>query len=135
MFQADRPRQSRDLVFPVLYDEPNRVVRICERPQRVKRRRLVGSRFSVEIIPRHIIKRAARNLGLEAAGIEMKDGGMKADANLLTTNPNVYAAGDVVSPEKYTHAAMATARLCVANAFGSPALEYSGRLPNHASGR
>jgi len=46
-------------------------------------------------------------------------GGVEADANLLTTNPDVYAAGDVAFPEKYTHAAMATARLCVANAFGA----------------
>jgi len=46
------------------------------------------------------------------------------DASLRTSNPAVYAAGDVAFPEKYTHAAMATARLCVANAMdgaGRPA--------------
>ena len=42
---------------------------------------------------------------------------METDENLRTNNPNVYAAGDVAFPEKYTHAAMATARLCVANAL------------------
>ena len=49
---------------------------------------------------------------------------MEADASLRTSNPAVYAAGDVAFPEKYTHAAMATARLCVANALdgaGRPA--------------
>jgi pyruvate/2-oxoglutarate dehydrogenase complex dihydrolipoamide dehydrogenase (E3) component len=39
------------------------------------------------------------------------------DEYLHTSNPNVYAAGDVAFPEKFTHAAMATARLCVANAL------------------
>jgi pyruvate/2-oxoglutarate dehydrogenase complex dihydrolipoamide dehydrogenase (E3) component len=56
-------------------------------------------------------------LGLEAANIRVKDGGVGTDETLRTSNPNVYAAGDVAFPEKYTHAAMATARLCVANAL------------------
>jgi pyruvate/2-oxoglutarate dehydrogenase complex dihydrolipoamide dehydrogenase (E3) component len=58
------------------------------------------------------------DLGLEAAQIRVKDGGVEADAYLRTSNPAVYAAGDVAFPEKYTHAGMATARLCVANALG-----------------
>jgi pyruvate/2-oxoglutarate dehydrogenase complex dihydrolipoamide dehydrogenase (E3) component len=57
------------------------------------------------------------DLGLEAANIRVRDGSVEADENLRTSNPNVYAAGDVAFPEKYTHAAMATARLCVANAL------------------
>ncbi len=57
------------------------------------------------------------DLGLDAAKIRVKDGGVEADAYLRTSNPAVYAAGDVAFPEKYTHAAMATARLCVANAL------------------
>jgi pyruvate/2-oxoglutarate dehydrogenase complex dihydrolipoamide dehydrogenase (E3) component len=57
------------------------------------------------------------DLGLEAANIRVKDGGVEADGNLRTSNPDVYAAGDVAFPETYTHAAMATARLCVANAL------------------
>jgi pyruvate/2-oxoglutarate dehydrogenase complex dihydrolipoamide dehydrogenase (E3) component len=58
------------------------------------------------------------DLGLEAAQIRVNDGGVEADAYLRTSNPAVYAAGDVAFPEKYTHAGMATARLCVANALG-----------------
>jgi pyruvate/2-oxoglutarate dehydrogenase complex dihydrolipoamide dehydrogenase (E3) component len=42
---------------------------------------------------------------------------VEVDAFLRTSNPAVYAAGDVAFPEKCTHAAMATARLCVANAL------------------
>jgi pyruvate/2-oxoglutarate dehydrogenase complex dihydrolipoamide dehydrogenase (E3) component len=57
------------------------------------------------------------DLGLEAAQIKVNNGGVEADAYLRTSNPGVYAAGDVAFPEKYTHAAMATARLCVANAL------------------
>jgi pyruvate/2-oxoglutarate dehydrogenase complex dihydrolipoamide dehydrogenase (E3) component len=57
------------------------------------------------------------DLGLEAARIRTKDGGVEVDEYLRTSNPSVYAAGDVAFPEKYTHAAMATARLCVANAL------------------
>jgi pyruvate/2-oxoglutarate dehydrogenase complex dihydrolipoamide dehydrogenase (E3) component len=62
-------------------------------------------------------KANVEDLGLEAANIRVRDGAVEADGNLRTSNPNVYAAGDVAFPEKYTHAAMATARLCVANAL------------------
>jgi pyruvate/2-oxoglutarate dehydrogenase complex dihydrolipoamide dehydrogenase (E3) component len=62
-------------------------------------------------------KANVEDLGLEAANIRIRDGGVEADENLRTSNPNVYAAGDVAFPEKYTHAAMATARLCVGNAL------------------
>ena len=62
-------------------------------------------------------KANVEDLGLEAANIRVRDGGVEDDENLRTNNPNVYAAGDVAFPEKYTHAARATARLCVANAL------------------
>jgi pyruvate/2-oxoglutarate dehydrogenase complex dihydrolipoamide dehydrogenase (E3) component len=62
-------------------------------------------------------KANVEDLGLEAASIRVRDGGVEVDENLRTSDPNVYAAGDVAFPEKYTHAAMATARLCVANAL------------------
>jgi pyruvate/2-oxoglutarate dehydrogenase complex dihydrolipoamide dehydrogenase (E3) component len=62
-------------------------------------------------------KANVEDLGLEAANIRVKDGGLETDGNLRTSNPDVYASGDVAFPEKYTHAAMATARLCVVNAL------------------
>ena len=43
--------------------------------------------------------------------------GVQVDEYLRTSNPDIYAAGDVAFPQKFTHAAMATARLCVANAL------------------
>jgi pyruvate/2-oxoglutarate dehydrogenase complex dihydrolipoamide dehydrogenase (E3) component len=42
---------------------------------------------------------------------------VEVDEYLRTSNPNIYAAGDVAFPQKFTHAAMATARLCIANAL------------------
>src|SRR5262249_34870531 len=57
------------------------------------------------------------HLGLEAAGVRFGTEGAEVDEYLRTSNPNIYAAGDVAFPQKFAHAAMATARLCVANAL------------------
>lgn len=56
-------------------------------------------------------------MGLEAAGVKFSAAGVETDEYLQTTNPSVYAAGDVTLPEKYTHAAIATGKLAVANAL------------------
>ena len=56
-------------------------------------------------------------MGLEAAGVKFSDAGVEADDHLQTANPAVYAAGDVARPEKFTHAAIATGKLAVANAL------------------
>src|SRR5690606_16038960 len=58
------------------------------------------------------------DLGLEAAGIEYDaHTGIKVDDYLRTTNRWVYAAGDVCTPYRFTHAADAMARLVVRNAL------------------
>jgi pyruvate/2-oxoglutarate dehydrogenase complex dihydrolipoamide dehydrogenase (E3) component len=62
-------------------------------------------------------KANVEDLGLEAAGVRLAGQGVEVDEYLRTSNPNIYAAGDVAFPEKFTHAAMTTARLCVANAL------------------
>jgi pyruvate/2-oxoglutarate dehydrogenase complex dihydrolipoamide dehydrogenase (E3) component len=57
-------------------------------------------------------------LGLEVAGIEYdKRLGVKVDEMLRTTNPRVYAAGDICFPYKFTHTADALARILIANAL------------------
>jgi len=56
-------------------------------------------------------------LGLEAAGVAFDRGGVAVDAHLRTTNPRVYAAGDVCSPFKFTHAADAMAQIVIQNAL------------------
>jgi len=57
------------------------------------------------------------NLGLEAAGVRYSGRGVEVDERLRTSNPRVFAAGDVCSRYKFTHAADAMARLVLANAL------------------
>ncbi len=56
-------------------------------------------------------------LNLAAAGVEYDAKGVRVDDRLRTSNPNVYAAGDVCSPFKFTHAAEAMARIALQNAL------------------
>ena len=56
-------------------------------------------------------------LGLEEAGVACDRSGVKVDAFLRTSNPRVYAAGDVCSPFKFTHAADAMAQIVIRNAL------------------
>jgi pyruvate/2-oxoglutarate dehydrogenase complex dihydrolipoamide dehydrogenase (E3) component/uncharacterized membrane protein YdjX (TVP38/TMEM64 family) len=56
-------------------------------------------------------------LDLDAAGIGYSSRGVEVDDRLRTTNPRVYAAGDVCSRYKFTHTADAMARLVIANAL------------------
>ena len=61
---------------------------------------------------------AVEGLNLEAASIEYdKQNGVKVDDYLRTTNPLVYAAGDVASPYKFTHVSDAHARMILRNAL------------------
>jgi pyruvate/2-oxoglutarate dehydrogenase complex dihydrolipoamide dehydrogenase (E3) component len=62
-------------------------------------------------------KANVEDLGLEAAGVRLGRNGVEVDEYLRTSNPDIYAAGDVGFPQRFTHAARATARLCVANAL------------------
>lgn len=58
------------------------------------------------------------NLGLEAAGVEYdKREGVKVNDRLRTTNPRIYAAGDICSKYKFTHAADAMARIVLRNSL------------------
>jgi len=55
-------------------------------------------------------------LGLDSAGIELDEGGgIRIDDFLRTTNPHVYAAGDVCMSHQFTHVAASTARIAVQN--------------------
>lgn len=56
-------------------------------------------------------------LNLEAAGVEYSKEGVNVDDFLRTTNPKIYAAGDVCSRFKFTHAADAMARTMLRNAL------------------
>ena len=57
-------------------------------------------------------------LNLEAAGVEFDPRlGVKVDDYLRTSNPRVFAAGDVCSPHKFTHMSDAMARIVIRNAL------------------
>jgi pyruvate/2-oxoglutarate dehydrogenase complex dihydrolipoamide dehydrogenase (E3) component len=56
-------------------------------------------------------------LGLEDANVQYTAQGVTVDDRLRTTNPKIYAAGDICSRYKFTHAADAMARIVIANAL------------------
>jgi pyruvate/2-oxoglutarate dehydrogenase complex dihydrolipoamide dehydrogenase (E3) component len=56
-------------------------------------------------------------LGLETAGIRVNPQGIQVDDRLRTSNPRVYASGDVCSAYKFTHAADAMSRIVLQNAL------------------
>jgi pyruvate/2-oxoglutarate dehydrogenase complex dihydrolipoamide dehydrogenase (E3) component len=59
-----------------------------------------------------------QGLGLEAAGVEYDERkGVEVDDRLRTTNPRIFAAGDVGSRYKFTHMADALARIVIRNAL------------------
>lgn len=57
-------------------------------------------------------------LGLESVGVAYdRRSGVKVDDRLCTSNPMIYAAGDVCMAEKFTHAADFAARTVIQNAL------------------
>ena len=56
-------------------------------------------------------------MGLEEAGVQYTSKGVIVDDRLRTSNPKIFAAGDVCSRYKFTHAADAMARIVIANAL------------------
>jgi pyruvate/2-oxoglutarate dehydrogenase complex dihydrolipoamide dehydrogenase (E3) component len=56
-------------------------------------------------------------LALTAAHVATNQAGIVVDDHLRTTNRRIFAAGDVCSPFKFTHAADAMARIAVQNAL------------------
>lgn len=58
------------------------------------------------------------SLNLEAAGVKYdKREGVEVNEYLQTTNPRIYACGDICLKYKFTHAADATARMVIQNAL------------------
>jgi pyruvate/2-oxoglutarate dehydrogenase complex dihydrolipoamide dehydrogenase (E3) component len=56
-------------------------------------------------------------LGLDVAGVALNGHGVQVDDRLRSTNARVFAAGDVASAYKFTHAADALARIALQNAL------------------
>jgi len=75
-----------------------------------------------EIVVDEILVGGGRNpnlegLGLDEAGVQYSAQGVTVDERLRTTNHKIFAAGDICSKYKFTHAADAMARIVIANAL------------------
>ena len=60
------------------------------------------------------------SLDLSQVGVDYHEQGIKVNDYLQTTNPKIYAAGDVCLKWKFTHAADAAARIVIKNTLFSP---------------
>jgi pyruvate/2-oxoglutarate dehydrogenase complex dihydrolipoamide dehydrogenase (E3) component len=75
-----------------------------------------------EIIADEVLAAAGRTpntdgLGLEAAGVRHGPKGVEVDDRLRTSNPRIFAAGDICSRFQFTHIADAQARIVIQNAL------------------
>lgn len=85
-------------------------------------RGIVGTLTSGEAIEAdHVLaalgRRPNTQLDLDKAGISFSKDGISVDAQLRTTNPDVYACGDVIQGPRFTHAADHQARIVIQNAL------------------
>lgn len=64
-------------------------------------------------------------LGLEDAGVEQtSNGGIKVDAQMRTTKPGVYAAGDVTGRDQFVYVAAYGAKIAASNAMNGDGHHY-----------
>ena len=56
-------------------------------------------------------------LGLESARVAYDKTGVTVNTKLQTSNPRIYAAGDICFPFKFTHTADALAQIVIQNAL------------------
>ncbi|MBP0031150.1 mercuric reductase [Roseofilum sp. Guam] len=84
-----------------------------------------GKQESYPIVVDEILAGAGRapnveGLNLEGVGVDYDRKGVKVNDYLQTTNPKIYAAGDICMSWKFTHAADAAARIVIKNTLFSP---------------
>ncbi len=75
-----------------------------------------------ELAVDHVLVAAGRapnveGLGLEAAGVKYGKAGVEVSDQLRTSNPKIFACGDVCSKFQFTHVADAQARIVIQNAL------------------
>jgi pyruvate/2-oxoglutarate dehydrogenase complex dihydrolipoamide dehydrogenase (E3) component len=124
-------REAAEILQKVLIDEGIRLVLNCQLEEVVTVTEGKRLYFSVNserdsITVDEILVGAGRapnveNLNLAAAGVEYDQTlGVKVNDYLQTTNPKIYAAGDICMNWKFTHAADAAARIVIKNTLFSP---------------
>ena len=85
---------------------------------------------SQKLTSQHLLLSAGRvantsGLGLDDAGVELlPNGGIKVDAHMRTSKPNVYAAGDVTGRDQFVYMAAYGAKIASRNAMNGDALVY-----------
>lgn len=84
-----------------------------------------GSGQSYNLVVDRILAGAGRapnveGLNLQGVGVDYDRKGVKVNDYLQTTNPKIYAAGDICMNWKFTHAADAAARIVIKNTLFSP---------------
>ena len=67
-------------------------------------------------------------LNLEAAGVEYSKKGVKVNEKLQTTNPRIYACGDVIGGYQFTHVAGYEASVVIKNALFFPLTKANYRV-------
>ncbi len=73
------------------------------------------------------------DLRLDVVGVDTEAGLIKVDSRLRTSNPRLYAAGDVCSRMQFTHNADAQARIVVQNALFAPTASTDDLIIPHCT--
>lgn len=73
-------------------------------------------------------KRANLELDLDRAGVKLGEKGIRVNAYLQTTAPNIYAAGDVVGPYLFTHVGEYQSEIAARNAFSYKKIKTDYRI-------
>lgn len=96
---------------------------------------LSGDAEAARVEASHLLIAAGRRpnvdgLGLAVAGIEHSTAGIRVDARLRTTNPKIFAVGDVIGGLQFTHVAAHHAGIVLRNAlFRLPAQVETRAVP------
>ena len=124
---AREEEECASVVTRALEADGVRVVTQCrvlgvERPQRSKvvQFELDGHQHQLPVDEILVATGRAANvqgLGLESAGVAFSPRGVEVDDRLRTTNPRIFACGDVASAQRFTHVADAQARIVIQNAL------------------
>jgi len=103
----------------------SQVTRVSVRDDKVQFELVRRPRGAYESEPRQIVADSllvsagrvpnVEKLNLEAAGVNFNPRGIEVNAYLQTSQPHIYAAGDIVGPFQFTHTADAQARVVVRN--------------------
>jgi dihydrolipoamide dehydrogenase len=97
---------------------------------------LAGTRDTTTIVTDRVLwcerLPATAGLGLEQAGVRLKDGAVVVDDRQQTSLPGVYAVGDIIGPPYYSSLATAGGLVAAENAVGQTRRIDRRRVPRYA---